>query len=396
MRTKKPVFLGLALLFALCAGCAGGGSSTGPTGAAGPAAGTTIAGVASKGIIKGGKVEIFAPTASGDLTGKILLKTTSTDSSGAYSANIGSYSGVVLVEVTGSSVYTDEATGVSSSVPASAPLRAAQVIGTSGGTVTVCVTPLTELATRKALAGSVLVPAAVQAANALVSNLFQFDIVATRPVEPGVTAMNAASQDQRDYTLVLAGVSKLAASAGSVDTVLSGWYNDLAATNRLSAGSVASFQGAVTGFLADTTHNQTGVTALPTGVAQVGNFSGVLYLATQGSSTAPISSIQATVSFPAGVTVQKDAAGLPLVSVSGSAAQAAAPAVNSPTPGSVVLAVISSPGFGLGQFATIRYVAQPGSIPVAADFQVSASKITGFDGTNDFEITTATVVPVLP
>ena len=62
----------------------------------------------------------------------------------------------------------------------------------------------------------------------------------------------------------------------------------------------------------------------------------------------------------------------------------------------VVLAVISSPGFGLGQFVTIHYVAQPGSIPVAADFQVSASKITGFDGTNDFEITTASVVPVLP
>jgi len=396
MRTNKGYLLAVAAVFLCLAGCAGGGSSTGPTGTGSTPSGTTISGVASKGIIKGGKVEVYAPSATGDLNGKILMKTTTTDAGGNYSVNLGSYTGVVLVEVTGDHVYTDEATGASSSIAADQPLRAAQVIGSGGGTVPVSVTPLTELATRKALTGTVLSAASVQAANALVSNLFQFDVVATRPVEPGVTALNAASQDQRDYTIVLAGISKLAATAGSVANVLNAWYLDLAATNRLSATTVASFQTAVSSFLADGSHNQTGIGSVPTGVAQVGNYTGTLYLNTQGSTTAPITSLQTTVTLPAGVTIKRDSLGTALVAVSGVASHAAAPAVNYTNPGVLVLGIISSPGFGLGQFATITYVAQPGSIPVAADFQVSNTQLTGFDGTNDFQITTATVVPVLP
>lgn len=394
MNTNKGYLLALAGLLLLIAGCAGGGSSTGPTGAGSAPSGTTISGVASKGIIKGGKVDIYAPPVSGDINGKILLKSTSTDSGGNYSVNLGDYTGVVLVEVSGS--YTDEATGGSVSIPANAPLRAAQVIGSGGGTVSVSVTPLTELATRKALAGTVLAAGAVQSANALISNLFQFDVLATRPVEPGVTTMNAASQDQRNYTIALAGVSELAASAGSVDSVLNSWYSDVAATNRLSATTVTNFQSAVTTFLADGSRNQTGVTSLPQGITEVGNFTGTLYLNTQGGTTAPITSLQTTLTLPAGVTIKKNSAGVPLVAVSGVASHAAAPAINYTNPGTLVLGVISSPGFGLGQFASITYVAQPGSIPVATDFQISGSKLTGFDGTNDFEITTATVVPVLP
>jgi len=394
MRTNTFFLFGLFAIVSLCAGCGGGGSTVGPAGNGPVSTGTTISGVASKGIIKGGRVDIYAPPASGDLGSKILLKSTSTDQSGGYSANLGSYTGVVLVEVSGS--YTDEATGASTTIAADAPLRAAQVIGSAGGTVTASVTPLTELATRKALLGTVLTASAVQTANTLVSNLFQFDVVGTRPVEPGVTAMNAASQVQRDYTLALAGISKQAATAGSVGAVLSTWSQELAATNRLSSTSVTNLQNSVTSFLADSTHNLTGVSTLPSGVADIGKYTGTLYLATQGSATAPVKSIQVTLALPTGVTVKQDSGGNALVSLTGVALQAAAPAVNNNSPGTLILGIISTPGFGLGQFAAITYVAQPGTIPVAGDFHVTSQQITGFDGTQDFDISTATVVPVLP
>jgi hypothetical protein len=259
------------------------------------------------------------------------------------------------------------------------------------------VTPLTELATRKAFAGTVLTASAVSAANALVSNLFQLDIIATLPVAPGVTALNAASQAQRDYTIALAGISELAVSAGSPAAVVGALFQDLSATGRLAPATVAGFQGALTSFLADHTHNQTGITVTSPALSQVGQYTGTLYLSTQslGGSVAPITSLQMTLTLPAGVTIKKDATGAALVSVSGVADHAAAPGVNYNSASTLILAIISSPGFGLGQFATITYVANPGVIPVAGDFQISGSKITGFDGSNDFDIT-ASIVAVLP
>lgn len=398
MRTKKGYLLAAAQILLLLAGCAGGGSSTGSPGGPNPSV-TTISGVASKGLIKQGKVEIYAPASNGDLNGKILLKSTSTDSAGFYSANLGSYTGVVLVQVSGS--YTDEATGSNAAVSESAPLRAAQVIDSSSA-VSVSVTPLTELATRKALGtGTQLGASAVRAANALVSNLFQFDVVATPPVDPGVTAMAAASDNQRNYTLALAGISKLAASAGSVESVLGSWYGELAATERLSATSVNDFKQGVSDFLNDTTHNHTGVGSLPPGIAQVGYFTGTLYLYTEGQATAPITSLQTTLTLPAGVTLKKNGAGTPVVVTSGKASHAATAGLNysdptDSTPGVLTLAVIADPGFALGEFATVTYVAQPGVIPSASDFQISETQLFGFDGTVLFEIKTANVVPVLP
>jgi len=396
MRTQYVILIGILAFSALLAGCGGGGSTTGGVNSGtGSSAntGTTISGVASKGIIKGGVVNIYSPPASGDITGKILLKTVATDASGRFSANIGSYTGTVLIEASGT--YTDEATGSPASISAAAPLRAVTVVSSAGATVTAAVTPLTELATRKALSGTTLTQASVASANSLVSNLFQLDILATSPVDPGVTAINAASQVQRDYTIVLAGISELAASAGSLTAVVDSFYNDLVATARLSTTSAANFQHAVAAFLADGVHNQTGITVASPALAAVGNFTGVLNLVTQGASSAPITSLQTTLILPAGVVIKTAANGAAIVSVSGVAENAAASGINYLPPSTLILAVISSPGFALGQFATLTYVASPGTIPVASDFLISSSKITGFDGRNDFDIA-ASIVPMLP
>jgi len=392
MRINYLFLIGLLALPLLPAGCGGGGSTTGaPVSIAQPSSGSTITGVASKGIIKGGAVNIYAPPASGDMSGRLLLKSTTTDGSGAFSANLGSYTGAVLIEVSGDKVYTDEATGAASSISADAPLRAVAVVGS--GAASVCVTPLTELATRKAFSGTILTPAAVSSVNALVSNLFQWDIVATRPVDPGVTALAAASQAQRDYTVALAGISQLAVSAGSWSAVMDSFYHDLSASNRLSAATVAGFQNAVGTFLGDSVHNQTGIAAKSQALSDVGKYTGVVNLATQslGGSSAPITSLQLTLTLPAGVVIKKDASGAAMVALSGAASQAAAPGVNYSSAGTLILAIISSPGFGLGQFATITYLADPGAIPVAGDFKIASSRLTGFDGSNDFDIAAGVV-----
>ena len=390
MRNALLLFKDLAICL-LIAGC-GGGSTTGIA-PAGPAQ-TTVTGVASKGIIKGGTVKIYAPAASGDIGGKILLATTATDNSGRFSAAIGSYKGMVLLEVSGSLVYTNEATGIKESIGEAAPLRAVVVIDNAGDAEAVTLSPLSELATRKALSGSFLTENSIRSANTLLSNLFQFDIIAVQPVEPAIPAINAATQGQRDYTIALAAIAKLAASAGSLSAVLDSFSSDLAATSRLSAGTAIGFRNAAAAFLSDSAHNQTGMTALSRALSDVGNYTGVLYLATQGGASAPIGSIQMTLVLPAGVTIKKGADGEAMVAVSGAADKAAATGKNYIEPDTLILAIISSPGFALGEFAAITYIAEPGVIPVASDFKVTYSKVTGFDGTNDFDLA-YTIAPVL-
>ena len=392
MRTRCVVLI-LVALFMFCAGCGGGGSTTGVAqdGPGPVAATTTISGVASKGIIKGGTVKIYATPASGDTGSKILLKTVTTDSSGRFSANLGSYAGIVLIEASGS--YTDESTGNLQTIGENAPLRAVEVVSSAGQTMSVSVSPLTELATRKALSGAFLSEATIKSANTLVSNLFQFDVIATRPVEPATPAIGAATQPQRDYTIALAAVSRLAGSAGSVNAAIDTFYHDLSATNRLSQPTVAAFQDAAGAFLSDSAHNQTGITVIPKALTDTGRYTGVLTLKTVGAASAPITSIQMTLTLPNGVTVKRDASGELMVAVSGVAGKGAVGGKNLTAPDTLVLALISWPGFGVGEFATVTYVADPGTSPVESDFKATY-QITGFDGTNDFSIPVS-VVPAL-
>ncbi|GFO56785.1 hypothetical protein GMSM_37920 [Geomonas sp. Red276] len=393
MRKISVLKITTLAIMTFLAGCAGGGSSTGgtSTGTTPQPSNTVITGVAAKGVIAGGIINIYAPSSAGDLSGRILLKSTSTDNSGRFNVELGSYSGIVEVEVSGT--YTDEATGSQLSIGAGT-LRAAAVVGNAGDTVAVTVTPLTELAVRHALSGTFLTEASVKAANALISNLFQIDIMAVAPVAANLPAMTTASQAQKDYTIMLAAISKWAASAGSLQAVLDACDHDLSATNRLSAATAAQFQAALQSFLSDSVHNQTGVTVASQALADVGKFTGVLTLSTQGTATAPITSLQATVTLPAGVAVKRDASGALMASASGVAAQAAAFGKNLTSPTTLVLALISSPGFGVGEFASITYVADPGVIPTASDFAIGNVAITGFDGTNSFSIPLS-VVPAL-
>ena len=195
----KKGILGLVLVLILglslygCGGGGGGGNAGG--------GGTTVSGVASKGPIKSAIVKVYKieKGEKGDLLGNAT-----TDNTGHYSIDIGSYTGPVLVEVTGGS-YKDEATG--KDIDLTFSLRAA--IGDARGDVKVAVTPLTELAVRKAEPGG-LTSYKIDASNKLISQLLGEDITKTLPVDvTDKDACDNATDGQQEYGLLLAALSQM-------------------------------------------------------------------------------------------------------------------------------------------------------------------------------------------
>jgi hypothetical protein len=365
----------LATLALTFAGCGGGGTPA-------PAVTTVVNGVVSKGIIKNGTVKVYAVNADGSKGS--LLASVSSDDKGEYTANL-AYAGPILVEASGT--YTDEATGQPVTVPADKPLHAA--LDNAIGSVTVAVTPLTELAFQKA--GTALTPANIKAANALVSDLFNVDIINTKPVEPVKAVLDAATKEQKDYTLALATISKMA-SGTSVAAVISTLKTDIAANNdSMSAATAGQFTTALNNFLSDTQHNQTGETTPPPNLANIGTKTAVVRLSVQGVATATVYGTDATIDLPAGVTVHvknaasgevaDDALAASGVATSGSSLVTAKYSAAAGTaPATIHIALINSGGFGAGEVITLKCDIAPGATVSTGGFTVEAGAIIK-DGT---------------
>lgn len=186
----------LPVLFLLTA-CGGGGDAPPGDG------GTTVSGLASKGPINGGALNIYQVNADGSQGNSLGSTTTGVD--GTYSVNIGSYSGNIIVEVTGGD-YTDEATVATVS---NGTLRA--VVAGVNSDVTVAVTPLTEIAAEKAaqMVG-IFTSINIIAANNIVSNMIGgVDIISTLPADVTDPSSSSASSDAQNYGLMLAGISQM-------------------------------------------------------------------------------------------------------------------------------------------------------------------------------------------
>lgn len=215
----------------------------------------TISGVASKGPISGGHVEVFSLLSDG--TKSTLLKTATTGTDGSFNAGVGSYSGAVLVEVSGGT-YIDEATGLQVS---NTLMRAA--ISSVSGQISVTVTPLTELAVAYAESNGGLTADTITTSNTFVSNLFGgVDIIATEPVDVLTTPKNNATQDEIEYGLMLAAISQLVANDTSITNV-SQLIDTMVAD--LSDGTLDATAGDLITALTDfvtSTNNATTVTTL--------------------------------------------------------------------------------------------------------------------------------------
>lgn len=366
----RNFLVGLITIIALLmlAACGGGGGGEAP--------GTTITGVASKGIIKNGTVRVYALNADGSRGA--LLKETVTDGKGAYRADIGKYRGAVLVEASGS--YTDEATGALREVTADAPLRAA--IGNVYDGVAIAVTPLTELAVQKnedPLSHRINV-ATIESSNTLISDIFRVGITRTMPVD-ALAADSGDTQEQKEYSLVLAAIAKLMQSKGSdLHTVLTELKEAVGTDNRLSTPVAAELQTALTDF-ANSINNKTGISDISTtSLINIGGSVRTLTVSTTGT-TALIGGIDTVVTLPPGVTVKADASGkVPSSALTASGMALGSFVAGHYTPpaagrrGFIRIGIISAAGFAAGEFATIQCDIAPGAAPAAADFIISELK----------------------
>lgn len=366
------VFLLLTLL-----GCGGSSSSavtpgTGTT----PAQVTKINGIASKGPINGGTVSVYkiVNNAKGDL---IVSGITGPD--GAYSLDVGSYSGSVLLEISGGT-YTDEATGITSAtIPTAAPLHA--VVAGASGTVSAAITPLTELAYQ--LAGSTLTPAAIDNANKQVAGLFKVnDITKTQPVSPAQSSLAASSttQAQRDYTLMLATFSQVAATKNMsvADTV--SYLKSNITGSVLSAPAVTAIQeAAVEYFRASNAYNTTGVTdPSSTNLVYIVPKQILVKISTVGTIPSGnfIKGMQFEINMPAGVSVKSDSSGLlaGYLLTSGVALTASSQYIIGNITGSkLMINFVNSSGILIGEFATLTCdVADNTKMPTISSFLISS------------------------
>ena len=212
---KRRALAPALLTSVLIAACGGGGSD--PNGSGAATATTTVNGVASKGPLK--QALVTAYKVKDDGTRGDVITSKETDDTGAYTLDLGSYSGPVQLEVTvvaGKTKMADEATGADQTLPDDFKLRSALVVTapTSGSTQiqSASITPYTELATKIAEDSGGLSQANIANATKVVFDLIGVDPVTTKPIDYSKTAPADATEDQKKYALLNAAVSTLAAT----------------------------------------------------------------------------------------------------------------------------------------------------------------------------------------
>ena len=217
------VGLSATLLFA----CGGGGDVVDTS--------TTVNVVAQAGVFNSGKA-VFTGYSGASKDKPYVLKTVTfaSDAKGRFSTNVGTYTGVLKVSISGD--YIDEATGKAVVVPESAPLKALVPSTSVVNGATVTVTPLTDVAATKAedADSGKLTDALVTSNNQAISTLFGLaDIVKTTPVAPDTTALAAATDPkQKAYTAALLLLSQYVAEYAS--------NNSLKAVSALTEADIAN------------------------------------------------------------------------------------------------------------------------------------------------------------
>lgn len=237
-----------ALMLTVLSSCGGGGTNT----ASQEPVATAIYGIASKGPVQNGDVTVWKLNEDGT-KGEVLKEGVVTSSDGSYVAEIGKYNGNIMVEVTGGT-YQDEATGTTTSL--SIPLRAA--LTGARGNITLAVTPLTELAVRKA--GDKLTKTAIEDANALVGLMAGgISVSGTNPID--VSKGWGRRVDDNQYGLMLAAFSQMSLKKGwTLDRVIEYIKDDLA-DDGVAQNAAADLKASLQEFMSGT-KNKSGITDL--------------------------------------------------------------------------------------------------------------------------------------
>ncbi len=204
--------LGLTLL-----SCSGGGGGNSGGGGGGNTTPTIVKGNVADGFVAGATVIAYQVNTDGTRGAQIGTPVT-TDQSGNYTLDLGTYSGPVLIASTGGT-YIDTVTGQTIDLSVS-PLVLSSILPNASGNVTAQVNPLTTIAADVALAlvaqGTPLATAA-DAANASVQNYFglALPILDTALIDLTTAGcMTGANQTSADASAILAGISQLAFNNG--------------------------------------------------------------------------------------------------------------------------------------------------------------------------------------
>jgi hypothetical protein len=177
------------------------------------------------------------------------LASVAADAQGGFSLSMGSYSGPVMLQVSGGR-YTDEATGTLMTMASSDVMTAVMPSVGSGSNVTgIMITPLTSMAQARAQAmNGGMTDANISAANAAIGNYFMMsDPLHTACMDPAITGSGSgASPDQRDCGIAIAAMSQYAkglgmtSSMGLVTTMMNdasdGIMNGMMGSTQISMG----------------------------------------------------------------------------------------------------------------------------------------------------------------
>ena len=213
MRAIRGLFKATIVLTAtvFVAACSGGGSSSDTS--SDTSSSNTIVGNAVKGTLKEAAINFYSMKADG--TKDALLGNATSDTSGNFNVSFStSPSYPILAEATGGS-YADEVTGETVTLTSSDTLTALLCAATSQTTIT----PLTHMAATRARtlakAGTPLATACASS-NAGVGQQFNVsDIIKVRAVSASdSTQVSTATQEQRGYGLVMAGMVREAQTLG--------------------------------------------------------------------------------------------------------------------------------------------------------------------------------------
>jgi hypothetical protein len=197
-------------------GCGGGGGGGGGGDSTPAPTSTTLNGVASKGPLKNALVTAYPVSAAGEV-GSTEITHETTGPTGAYSLDLGSYTGTVELVVSGAGATSDDEASGNANVPLPADfvLHANTVVNATGGSQIqdAAITTFTELAHNIARDAGGLTAGNIGNANGVVFALTGFDPVATVPLAANVAPAAGATDAQRRYALFNAAVSRLASVA---------------------------------------------------------------------------------------------------------------------------------------------------------------------------------------
>ncbi len=214
--STRSLWPAAAIAVALLTACGGGGGASSPAGNASASASISLSGVASKGLMAGADVAVFAVNADGSVA-STALATTTTDAGGKYSLTFTGTQGQpyvvkVSAKADGSTTETDEVSGKSVSLPAGFSMRALFIPASAGSIATSAnVTPFSEMAAAAAAnASGGITPANATQAISTIKQLIGFDPTTTN-VASTTTAVTA---NEQQLAVLLAAVSQMANGSG--------------------------------------------------------------------------------------------------------------------------------------------------------------------------------------